>query len=293
MSEQGASPRLRLVVVTGMSGAGRSTALHVLEDLAYFCVDNLPPSLMASLVGLLERDPEIRDVGLGVDVRTGAFLEGASDALDALRAAGHDLEVLFCDCADDVLVRRFSETRRPHALGSERDLPSAIRLERERLGALRARATHVVDTTRFTVHDLRRALVDRLGRGGRGTSLAVRVVSFGFKYGLPVDADLVFDLRYLPNPHFVPDLRPRTGQDAEVARYVMESPEAKEWLDHVVPLLRATLPRYEREGKSYLTIALGCTGGRHRSVAMAEHIAKLLGDERGVVVAHRDAARST
>lgn len=283
--------RLHVVVVTGMSGAGRSTALHVLEDLGYFCVDNLPPSLVPSLLELLDDDPEIEHVGLGIDVRTRAFLEGASAAFDQLAAAGHEVELLFLDCADDVLVRRFSETRRPHSLGASSDLPTAIRMERERLAPLRARATQTLDTTRFSVHDLRRALVDRIGRGQRGTGMAVRVVSFGFKYGLPVDADLVFDLRYLPNPHFVPALKPKTGLDADVAEYVLRAPETQELLGRIVPLLETTLPHYEREGKSYLTIAVGCTGGRHRSVAVAEELKKRLGVGRDVAVTHRDAAR--
>lgn len=282
---------LHVEVVTGMSGAGRSTALHVLEDLGYFCVDNLPPALAPQLLELLDVDPEIVNVGLGIDVRTRAFLEGASNALDQLTAAGHDVELTFFDCADDVLVRRFSETRRPHSLGASHDLQTAIRMERERLAPLRARATQVIDTTRFSVHDLRRALVDRIGRGEHSAGMQVRVVSFGFKYGLPVDADLVFDLRYLPNPHFVPDLKARAGTDPEVSRYVLSSPETQELLSGILPLLETTIPHYEREGKSYLTIAVGCTGGRHRSVAVAEELKKRLGAARQVAVTHRDVER--
>lgn len=284
--------KLHVVVVTGMSGAGRSTALHVLEDLGYFCVDNLPPALAPSLLTMLDADPEIRSVGLGVDVRTRVFLEGASAAFRELEAEGHDVEILFLDCADEVLVRRFSETRRPHALGDASDLPTAIKLERERLSTLRVRASQTLDTSRLSVHDLRRALVERIGRGTRGTGMTVRVVSFGFKYGLPVDADLVFDLRYLPNPYFVPELKPRSGQDPEVASFVLGSPETEELLERLVPLLETTIPHYEREGKSYLTIAVGCTGGRHRSVAIAEELSRRLGRHRTIAVSHRDVARS-
>jgi UPF0042 nucleotide-binding protein len=282
---------LHVVVVTGLSGAGRSTALHVLEDLGYFCVDNLPPALAPQLIGLVHSDPAIERLGFGVDVRTGTFLEGAGAVLDALAASGHDVEVIFLDCADAVLVRRFSETRRPHALAPGGDLLKAIGRERERLASLRARADQVFDTSHFSVHDLRRSMVDYVARRGATTGMVVRVVSFGFKYGLPVDADLVFDLRYLPNPHFVPELRVLPGTDPEVSRYVLASPETEDLLAQLVPLLTRTLPKYEREGKAYLTIALGCTGGRHRSVALAEELARRLGGVHRVVVAHRDIDR--
>lgn len=287
------SDRLDVVVVTGMSGAGRSTALHALEDLGFFCVDNLPPALVPRLVELVTSGPEIERVGFGIDVRTGTFLEGADAVLDALAAGGHRVELLFLDASDDALVRRFSETRRRHPLASAGDLPAAIARERERLASLRAQATQVIDTTNLTVHDLRRILVDDVAAGVHPNRMVTRVVSFGFKYGLPVDADLVFDLRYLPNPHFVPELRPKTGLEPEVARFVLEAPETLELLDDLAPMLQRVLPRYEREGKAYLTIGIGCTGGRHRSVAVAEELARRLGADRDVVVVHRDAARPT
>jgi UPF0042 nucleotide-binding protein len=281
---------LHIVVVTGMSGAGRSSALRVLEDLGYFCVDNLPPPLAPQLVSLLEG--ELERVGFGIDVRTGAFLEGAERVLDSLSEQGHETEVVFLDCADDVLLRRFSETRRPHPLARDADVLAGIRAERERLSALRTRARHVIDTTSASVHDLRRSLIDYIARGGSRPRMAVRVVSFGFKYGLPIDADLVFDLRFLPNPHFVPELRPRTGREQDVAAYVLESDATREFLADVQKLLTHALPRYEREGKAYLTIALGCTGGRHRSVAIAEHLASWLRHAgHDAIVAHRDVER--
>lgn len=274
-----------------MSGAGRSTALHVLEDLGFFCVDNLPPSLMPRLLERIAEGAELERVGLGVDVRTGAFLEGTEDALDELSAAGHDVEVIFLDCADEVVVRRFSETRRPHPLAPGGDLVAGIKKERERLGALRARARRVIDTTNSSVHDLRRTLVDYIAIGG-GRAMVTRVVSFGFKYGLPVDADLVFDLRFLPNPYFVPELRPFAGTDAPVSDFVLGNEETKALLKDLEPLLVRLLPSYEREGKAYLTIAIGCTGGRHRSVAVAEELGKRLSsDGRDVRVAHRDVGR--
>lgn len=283
--------RLRIVVVTGMSGAGRSSALRVLEDLGFFCVDNLPPMLAPELVRLLG-DGELRNVGLGIDVRTGAFLAGADALLSALEAGGHDVEVVFLDCADEMLVRRYSETRRPHPLAPSGSVLDAIAKERERLAPLRARASTVLDTSRFSVHDLRRALVAHLSRTGSSARLSLRIVSFGFKYGLPVDADLVFDVRYLPNPHFVPELKPLTGRDAPVAEYVLSAPESAVLLADVGGFLERTLPFYEREGKAYLTVAIGCTGGQHRSVAIAEELGRALGRAgREAEVSHRDVSR--
>lgn len=282
---------LQVVVVTGMSGAGRSTALNVLEDLGFFCVDNLPPELAVKLVEMLATEDAITRVGLGIDVRTGSFLERADAAFKELEASGHNVEVLFLDSADNALVQRYSETRRPHPLAPGGDLLEAIQKERDRLATLRVRARQVIDTTLLSVHDLRRLLVDSLTRGDTGPRMATRIVSFGFKYGLPVDADLVFDLRYLPNPHFVPELKPLTGMDARVARFVLDAPETKELLTDLTTMLGRLLPRYEREGKAYLTVAVGCTGGRHRSVAVAEELARRLSPDRDVKVAHRDAGR--
>jgi UPF0042 nucleotide-binding protein len=282
---------VQLVVVTGLSGAGRTTALRVLEDLGFYCVDNLPPALAPQLLEMLESGEERVHVGLGIDVRTGAFLEGAEAALDELSARGYPAEVLFLDASDDTVMRRFSETRRPHRLAAEGDIANAIRIERDRLSVLRRRASRVIDTTHLTVHDLRRQLVQMVSGRPDGIRLVTRIVSFGFKYGLPQDADLVFDLRFLPNPYFVSELRPYSGLDAKVASYVFGASEARELLDELATMFGKLLPRYAAEGKAYLTIALGCTGGRHRSVAMAEALAKRL--EHGTVsVAHRDIERS-
>ncbi|MGB9341271.1 MAG: RNase adapter RapZ [Polyangiales bacterium] len=282
----------QIVVVTGLSGAGRSTALRVLEDAGFFCVDNLPPSLAPALIDLVSRERKLERVGLGIDVRTGAFLNGADERLSELEESGHRVQVIFLDCADEVLVRRFSETRRPHALSRTGDLHSAISRERERLAGLRARADVVIDTTEFSVHDLRHHLIDYIGRDPDRPSMVVRLLSFGFKYGVPVDADLVFDLRFLPNPHFVDALRPKTGMDREVSAYVLNAPETQALIGHLRPLLDYALPQYAREGKAYLTVAVGCTGGRHRSVAMAEELGRQLGGSHEVVVSHRDAQRA-
>ncbi len=281
----------RVVVVTGLSGAGRTSALRVLEDAGYFCVDNLPPRLAPELLALVGRGGKLEQVGLGIDVRTGAFLNGAEETIAQLEASGHRVQVIFLDCADDVLVRRFSETRRPHALAQTGDLHGAIARERERLAGLRGRADVVIDTTDFNVHELRHELTEYIGRDAERPAMVVRLVSFGFKYGVPVHADLVFDLRFLPNPHFVAALRPKTGVDPEVSAYVLGAPETQEFLRHLRPLLDYLLPQYSREGKAYLTIALGCTGGRHRSVAMAEELARQLGDGQRVLVSHRDVQR--
>lgn len=273
-----------------MSGAGRSTALRVLEDLGYFCVDNIPPALIPHLIDLLTDEQELRRVAVGVDVRTGRFLEGAGDVLDALVRGGHQVDLIFLEGQDDELVRRFSETRRSHPLAPGGNLLEAIQRERERVAPLRARAGFLIDTTAMSVHDLRRTLVEYIARGGRRSRMVTRIVSFGFKYGLPVDADLVFDLRYLPNPHFVKELRPKTGRDPAVAAFVLETPEAKELISDLSAMLQKLLPRYEREGKSYLTIAVGCTGGRHRSVSVAEALVQVLGEAGDIRVEHRDAA---
>ncbi len=266
--------------------------MRVLEDLGFYCVDNLPPRLAPGLLELLEGGKEEVPVGLGIDVRSGAFLEGAGDALDELTARGFAPQVLFLDAADDVITRRFSETRRPHRLAPNGDLGEAIRAERERLAGLRRRATRVIDTTHLNVHDLRRQLVKIVSGRPDGIRLVTRVVSFGFKYGLPQDADLVFDLRYLPNPYFVPELSPLSGLTEPVRDYVLGMPDAQELLADLEALLQKLLPRYAAEGKAYLTVAVGCTGGRHRSVAIAEALAKRL-SHGDVVVLHRDVERAS
>lgn len=279
---------LHLVVVTGLSGAGRSTALKALEDLGFFCVDNIPPALIPQLVSLIADTRELTRIGLGLDVRTGTFLAGAEQVLDGLIQSGQEAEIIFLECNDDELVRRYSETRRSHPLAPGGDLLKAIQRERERVSPLRQRAKFVLDTSGLSVHDLRRVLVDYVAQGGARPRMVTRIVSFGFKYGLPVDADVVLDLRYLPNPYFVRELRSLSGLNPKVAEFVNNAPESQELLDDLERMLRRMLPRYEREGKAYLTIALGCTGGRHRSVSMAEALAKRLGSERDIIVTHRD-----
>lgn len=277
---------LHFIVVTGLSGAGRSTVLRALEDQGFFCMDNLPPPLIPGLVELVETG-QLRQIGLGIDVRTGVFLDGAEGFLQSLVSSGHLVEVLFMEAQDVELVRRFSETRRVHPLAPVGDVPAAIAIERQRLAPLRAAADLIVDTTGLSVHDLRRRVFEIVNKGGRGR-MVTRVVSFGFKFGLPVDADMVFDLRYLPNPHFVPELRPLTGRDQRVSDFVLKSEAGQELFSRVRDLLTQLLPRYQYEGKAYLTVAVGCTGGRHRSVAMAEALGAALADLGDVRVEHRD-----
>ncbi len=293
---------MTVAVITGMSGAGKSTALHALEDLSFYCVDNLPTPLLEATLSVCQRGG-LERVALGVDVRVGAFLDEAARAIDAL-GAGRDLRVLFFDASDRALLRRYSETRRPHPLstsdgggaggGPALAVLDGVRIERERLAPLRARATHVFDTTSLSVHELRRQVVALLGpASGQAPRMLTRLLSFGFKYGMPVDADVVLDVRFLPNPYFVPHLRDLPGTNPEVAEYVLSRPETLELVEHARRLLAFSLPRYEHEGKAYLTVAVGCTGGRHRSVAVAERLGAELRPLTGlpIAVVHRDVGR--
>lgn len=294
-----ASSRTRVkptvVVVTGLSGAGRSTTLRALEDLGFFCIDNLPTVLAPEAVALCEKGGMTR-VALGIDVRVRAFLGEVGRTLERLEDGGQrTLEVVFLDASDEAILNRFSETRRPHALAASTKngalaVLDGVQLERQRLAPLRARATRVIDTTGLSVHDLRRAVIGHFGpAAGTAGGMSIRIVSFGFKYGAPVDADLVFDVRFLKNPYFVPTLKHLPGTERSVAEFVMAQPESTEFLDKTLDLLRYVVPKYEREGKSYLTIGVGCTGGRHRSVVMAEAIAKGLGAAANVL--HRDVGK--
>lgn len=293
-----------VVVVTGMSGAGRSTALRALEDAGYFCVDNLPTPLLQKTIETCEQGG-IQRLALGVDVRVRRFLQGAEEALTKLEASGRSLQMVFLDASTEALLRRFNSTRRPHPLsaveggsaravapsGKVRVVLEAVELERSRLAPLRARARSVLDTTRMSVHDLRRRILQQFGPGeGRAQRLRVRVMSFGFKYGVPTDSDLCFDVRFLDNPYFVEELRPFSGLDSRVADYVFSRDGAQGFFDRIVDLLKFTLPKYELEGKSYLTIGIGCTGGRHRSVALAEAFGRALNEQLSLTidVAHRD-----
>jgi UPF0042 nucleotide-binding protein len=286
------SDPLHAVVVTGLSGSGKSTALRVLEDLGFYCVDNLPVALLARFVELWESSrEEVHRVALGIDARERLFLGGFESAFDEIRRAGVRLEVIYLEASDEVLVRRFSETRRPHPAAVGGTVEDGIRRERDALRELREVADRIVDTSAFTVHELRAALREMLERSD-APSLTVSLVSFGYKYGLPTDADLAFDCRFLPNPFFVEELRPKTGLDQAVADYVLKRDDTQALLQHLRALLDFALPRYQHEGKSYLTIAIGCTGGRHRSVTLVEELRRQL-EATGirVLVRHRDIER--
>jgi UPF0042 nucleotide-binding protein len=292
----GSRPRLRrkppFIVLTGLSGAGKSQAIRALEDLGYFCVDNLPIMLIPTLAGLsLRAGSDISKVAIVVDVRERTFLAQFPKVLRSLRRMRRLNPVLiFLEAADGALVRRFSETRRPHPLGRNRSVLEGIREERNRLQAIRAMADEIVDTSDLTVHELRQVFMS-LSRGRTTRAhLLVTIVSFGFKHGIPVDSDLVFDMRCLPNPFFVSDLRDRTGKDRAVVQFMERHDATGAMLVRLVEFLTFLIPQYVAEGKSYLTVAIGCTGGRHRSVMVAEALKKALGTFEGVRlrIRHRD-----
>lgn len=282
-----------IVIVTGMSGAGRSTAAKSLEDLDWFVVDNLPPGLLATMADLGGRVKDaVPRIAVVVDVRSRAFTDDLHSSIAELEARGVHPRVVFLEAGDADLVRRFESVRRPHPLQGDGRLVDGIARERDLVREVRAEADLVIDTSGLNVHELRNKIIGFFGTDSGESSLRATVVSFGYKYGLPVDADLVVDCRFLPNPHWVPELRPKTGRDAAVRDYVLGQHGAKEFLEAYSEVLRLLADGYEREGKHYVTLAVGCTGGKHRSVAMAEQIAARLRDEGiEVQVAHRDLGR--
>jgi UPF0042 nucleotide-binding protein len=284
---------LEVVIVTGLAGSGKSTAIHVLEDLGYYCIDNLPPVLIARFLELCEHSLEsITRVALGVDLRERQFFADYPGVLDELRQAGHHVTILFLDAADEVLVRRYSETRRPHPMAGAGGPAEGIGRERELLVELRARADRILDTSALTVHQLRDHILRLFGDSQAGDRLMVALVSFGYKFGVPTDSDMVLDTRFIANPYFVDELRPKTGRDAAVAEFVLGRPEAQAFVRQIDDLLSFALPLYQREGKAYFTVAFGCTGGRHRSVALVEHLAPALGAKGyRVQIRHRDMGR--
>jgi len=287
------APGLQLVVVTGLSGAGRSTAAKCLEDLGWFVVDNLPPALLPTMVDLGSRSQgAVSKIAVVVDVRSRAFSSDLRTALDEIGRLGVRPRVLFLEAGTDALVRRFESVRRPHPLQDDGRLVDGIAREQELLRDLRGSADLVLDTTVLNVHELRGKVTAAFGEDGVGTGLQLTVLSFGFKYGLPVDADLVADVRFLPNPHWVPELRPHTGRDPAVRDHVLAQDGAAEFLDRYEGLLRLVFEGYAREGKRYALLAVGCTGGKHRSVAMSEQLAsRLAGDGVDVQLVHRDLGR--
>jgi RNase adapter protein RapZ len=275
-----------ILMVTGLSGAGKSTALRALEDGTFFCVDNLPLPLIPELAALMARRG-IEHVAVSVDARQHMFLDSYRDIVTRLRAEGHRVEVLFLEAPDDVLLRRYSETRRRHPLSGD-ELSDGVQRDRESLAQMREDAA-VINTGQLNVHELKALVTERFART-EGT-MAVTLQSFGYKHGLPPDSDLVFDVRFLPNPYFVSELSASDGRDARVAEFVLGSPQGTELVDHLDRFLRFSLPNFAREGKLYLTVAVGCTGGRHRSVAVVEELSRRLGPDWDLVVRHRDLNR--
>ena len=284
---------LQLVVITGMSGAGRSTAAKCLEDLGWFVVDNLPPSLLGTMVDLGARSQgAVSKIAVVADVRSRGFSSDLRSALAELEAWQVTARVLFLEASEEALVRRFESVRRPHPMQEDGRLVDGIARERALLGELRDHADLVLDTSDLNVHELRARVVSAFAEDNGDTALHLTVMSFGYKYGLPVDADLVVDCRFLPNPHWIPELRPRTGQDAEVRDYVLGQPGASEFLDRYEGLVRLVADGYLREGKRYVLLAVGCTGGKHRSVAMSEQLAdRLSGGDIEIQLQHRDLGR--
>ncbi|MCB2832789.1 P-loop ATPase protein family protein [Streptococcus dysgalactiae subsp. dysgalactiae] len=283
---------INLVIVTGMSGAGKTVAIQSFEDLGYFTIDNMPPALVPKFLELIEQTNEDRRVALVVDMRSRLFFKEITSVLDSIETNEHiDCRILFLDATDGELVSRYKETRRSHPLASDGRVLDGIRLERELLSPLKSMSQNVVHTTELTPRQLRKVISDQFAGDSNQASFRIEVMSFGFKYGLPLDADLVFDVRFLPNPYYQVSLREKTGLDQEVYDYVMAHPESEEFYKHLLNLIVPILPAYQKEGKSVLTVAIGCTGGQHRSVAFAHRLAESLAKDWSVNESHRDKNR--
>lgn len=282
---------MRLVIVTGMSGAGKTTALKMLEDMGYFCVDNLPIPLLTRFVEMFsEPEEEVKKIALGIDVRGGQDFSGLQEVLDEMDERHTDYEILFLDAQDDVLIKRYKETRRQHPLSGSGRVDTGIAKEREKIMFLKMRATYILDTSRMLTRELKLELEKIFVKGERFCSLYITVMSFGFKYGIPQDSDLVFDVRFLPNPYYIDELKEKTGNDPEVQDYVMENDKSQIFLEKLTDMVNFLIPNYILEGKNQLVIAIGCTGGKHRSVTLANALYQKLDKQEnyGVRIEHRD-----
>jgi UPF0042 nucleotide-binding protein len=284
---------MRFVIVTGMSGAGKSTAMKFMEDMGFFCIDNLPIPLLDKLVDFTTNfDTQMKNIAIGIDARSGESLDTVEGMLEILRQKDVKYEVLFLDAEDSVLVKRYKETRRSHPLAPRERVDKGIAMERKKLSYLKEKANYIIDTSRLLTRELKAELEKIFVRDEEFKSLFVTILSFGFKYGIPEDADIVMDVRFLPNPYYVEGLRPKTGNDVEIQQYVMQFPQAKEFLDKLEDLIAFLLPNYITEGKNQLVIGIGCTGGKHRSVTLANEIYKRMnrqeGRDYGLKIEHRD-----
>jgi RNase adapter protein RapZ len=280
----------QFIIITGLSGSGKSGAMKCFEDLGFFCVDNLPAKLIPTFVELCTRKgEEIRNVALIIDIREGGFLPHFPAEYEKMKAEGYNFSILFLEASDDVLQRRFSETRRPHPLAFDRPVIQGITEERERLAPIRELADIIIDTSTINIHELREHINKIYASSNSGKSLVISIISFGYKHGIPFNSDIIFDVRFLPNPYFVPEFKNQNGMDEGVKNYVLESPDSREFLEKLEEIFTFLLPKYTREGKTYLTVSIGCTGGKHRSVAIANYLEeylKSLGHE--VRCKHRD-----
>jgi RNase adapter protein RapZ len=280
----------QFIIITGLSGSGKSGAMKCFEDLGFFCVDNLPAKLIPTFVELCTRKgEEIRNVALIIDIREGGFLPHFPAEYEKMKAEGYNFSILFLEASDDVLQRRFSETRRPHPLAFDRPVIQGITEERERLAPIRELADIIIDTSTINIHELREHINKIYADSNEGKPLVISIISFGYKHGIPFSSDMIFDVRFLPNPYFVAEFKNQNGMDEGVKNYVLESPDSREFLQKLEEIFTFLLPKYTREGKTYLTVSIGCTGGKHRSVAIANYLEeylKSLGHE--VRCKHRD-----
>jgi UPF0042 nucleotide-binding protein len=281
---------MRILIITGLSGSGKSTAVRALEDEGFFCIDNLPVTLFPTFVELVEKSKEkVREIALVMDIRGRDFLKGYEKVFQEIGEAGHAVEIIFFDSSDEVLIRRFSETRRRHPALDSGSVFDGIRFEREQLAGLRRLATLVIDTSELNVHQLKQMVISRIKGSKAAREMTVHLLSFGYRFGLPLESDLVMDVRFLPNPFFVPELKEFTGLEPRVRAYVLEKEESRLFLAKFREMMEFLLPGYQREGKSYLTISVGCTGGKHRSVVITEELREFFNNKRVTVkVTHRD-----
>ncbi|MBQ8278837.1 MAG: RNase adapter RapZ [Roseburia sp.] len=282
---------MKFVILTGMSGAGKSTALKIMEDIGFYCVDNLPIPLLEKFVELSDlQNAELQKVALGIDARSGQALDELREVLDRIEAKGESFEILFLDSDDSVLVKRYKETRRSHPLAPNERVDKGIELEREKLAFLKARANYILDTSQLLTRELKAEIEKIFLKNQDYKNLFITILSFGYKYGIPVDSDLVFDVRFLPNPYYVEGLRAKTGNDPEIQEYVLQFKEAHAFLDKLNDMIEFLIPNYIAEGKNQLVISIGCTGGKHRSVTLANELYKRLSGktEYGLKIEHRD-----